>query len=346
VQKNIFKNKPFLIAEISANHCGNIGLAKKLIDTAKNNGADAVKLQTFSPDTMTIKADKKDFKIKEGLWKGYNLWNLYEKAQTPYSWHKELFNYAKRKKIICFSTPFDETAVELLEKLNTPVYKISSFEMTDIPLIKKIAKTKKPIIMSTGLSNLDEIELSFKTAKKFGCKDITLLYCVSAYPAKESDINLNNINILKKKFGCRVGFSDHTKNTNIACAAIAMGAEVIEKHIALNGQKKGLDIKFSLKGKEILSFKKRISETYKFLGLNKFKRSKNEMKNKKFRRSIYAYKNIEKGEKFSKKNIKVIRPGYGLDPKYFEQLIGKKSPKKIKIASRINLKIFKMTLKK
>ena len=213
--------------------------------------------------------------------------------------------------------------------------------MTDIPLIKKIAKTKKPIIMSTGLSNLDEIELSFKTAKKFGCKDITLLYCVSAYPAKDSDINLNNLNILKKKFSCRVGFSDHTNNTNIACAAVAMGAEVIEKHIALNGQKKGLDIRFSLKGKEIQLFKKRISETYKFLGSNNFKRSKNEMKNKKFRRSIYAYKNIKKGEKFSKKNIKVIRPGYGLDPKYFEQLIGRKSTKKIEIASRINLKHLK-----
>ena len=247
----------------------------------------------------------------------------------------------KKKKIICFSTPFDETAVELLEKLNTPIYKISSFEMTDIPLIKKIAKTKKPIIMSTGLSNLEEIELSFNTAKKFGCKDITLLYCVSAYPAKDSDINLNNLDILKKKFSCRVGFSDHTNNTNIACAAVAMGAEVIEKHIALNGQKKGLDIKFSLKGKEIQLFKKRISETYKFLGSNNFKRSKNEMKNKKFRRSIYAYKNIKKGEKFSKKNIKVIRPGYGLDPKYFDQLIGKKSLKKIEIASRINLKHLK-----
>lgn len=341
MQKNIFKNKPFLIAEISANHCGNLRLAKKLIDTAKNNGADAVKLQTFSPETMTLNSNKKDFKIKEGLWKGYSLWNLYKKAQTPYSWHQELFNYAKKKKIICFSTPFDETAVELLEKLNTPIYKISSFEMTDIPLIKKIAKTKKPIIMSTGLSNLEEIELSFNTAKKFGCKDITLLYCVSAYPAKDSDINLNNLDILKKKFSCRVGFSDHTNNTNIACAAVAMGAEVIEKHIALNGQKKGLDIKFSLKGKEIQLFKKRISETYKFLGSNNFKRSKNEMKNKKFRRSIYAYKNIKKGEKFSKKNIKVIRPGYGLDPKYFDQLIGKKSLKKIEIASRINLKHLK-----
>ena len=341
MQKNIFKNKPFLIAEISANHCGNLRLAKKLIDTAKNNGADAVKLQTFSPETMTLNSNKKDFKIKEGLWKGYSLWNLYKKAQTPYSWHQELFNYEKKKKIICFSTPFDETAVELLEKLNTPIYKISSFEMTDIPLIKKIAKTKKPIIMSTGLSNLEEIELSFNTAKKFGCKDITLLYCVSAYPAKDSDINLNNLDILKKKFSCRVGFSDHTNNTNIACAAVAMGAEVIEKHIALNGQKKGLDIKFSLKGKEIQLFKKRISETYKFLGSNNFKRSKNEMKNKKFRRSIYAYKNIKKGEKFSKKNIKVIRPGYGLDPKYFDQLIGKKSLKKIEIASRINLKHLK-----
>ena len=188
------------------------------------------------------------------------------------------YSVMQKKGIICFSTPFDETAVDLLEKLKTPIYKISSFEMTDIPLIKKVAKTGKPMIISTGLSNLDEIEYTYKIAKKYGCKDITLLYCVSSYPAKYSEINLNNLKILKKKFPCRIGFSDHSNNVNIACAAVALGAEVIEKHIALDNQKNGLDIKFSLKGKQILNFKKKIVDTYNFLGSDKFYRSKSELK--------------------------------------------------------------------
>lgn len=346
MSKKIFNKKPFLIAEVSANHCGNIKNAKKLIDLAKKYGADAVKFQTFKPETMTLNSHNKDFKIQDGLWKGRNLWDLYSEAQTPYSWHKELFNYSKKKKILCFSTPFDETAVDLLEKLKAPIYKVSSFEITDIPLIKRIAKTKKPMIISTGLSDLDEIELSFKTAKKYGCKDITLLYCVSSYPAKSEDINLNNIKILKDKFKCRIGFSDHTINSDIACAAVAAGAEVIEKHIAIGGQKKGLDVEFSLKGKEILNFKNKILNTYKLLGSKIFFRSKNELKNLKFRRSIYASQNILKGERFSKKNLKIVRPGYGLDPKYFDKLIGKKSPSKMKFASRITTKILNKVLKK
>ena len=256
------EKKPILIAEISSNHNGSLNMAKKLIKCAKENGADAVKLQTYTADTMTFKSNKKYFKIKKGLWKGYNLWNLYNKAHTPLKWHKKLFNYSKKIKIVCFSTPFDETSVDFLEKLNCPIYKVASFEITDIPLIKKIARTKKPIIISTGMANLKEIEVAYKTAKKYGAKDITLLYCVSNYPSKISDFNLNNIKILKKKFKCRVGLSDHSKDEKIATTAVACGAEIIEKHIALENQKKGLDIEFSIKGKEIRKFKNSISETY------------------------------------------------------------------------------------
>ena len=238
------KNTIFLIAEISANHCGNFKLAKKLIKCAKTNGANAVKLQTFTPDTMTINSNKKYFKIKQGLWKGYNLWDLYNKAQTPLKWHKELFRYGKSLGIKVFSTPYDETAVDFLEKLHCPIYKISSFEMTDLNLIKKVSKTKKPLIISTGMANLDEIETSFKVAKRNGAKDITLLYCVSNYPSSINDFNLNNIKILKDKFKCKVGISDHSTDNRVAIASVACGAEVIEKHIALDNQKKGLILIF------------------------------------------------------------------------------------------------------
>ncbi len=322
----MIKKIPFLIAEISANHCGNFNLAKKLIKCAKRSNANAVKLQTYTADTMTIKSNKKYFKIKNGLWKGYNLWELYNEAHTPLKWHKGLFDYGKKLGITVFSTPFDETAVDFLEKLKCPIYKVASFEMTDIPLIKKIASTKKPMIISTGMANIKEIELTFKTAKKYGANDITLLYCVSNYPSKISDFNLNNIKILKEKFKCRVGLSDHSKDEKVAVAAIAAGAEVIEKHIALDNQKKGLDIEFSLKGKKIRQFREVINKTYRLLGNKEFYRNQSEEKSKLFRRSIFVIKNIKKGEKFSKNNIKRIRPGYGLPPIYYEKLLNKKSP--------------------
>jgi pseudaminic acid synthase len=328
--------KPFLIAEISANHCGNFALAQKLIRCAKINGADAVKLQTYTPDTMTINSNKKYFRITKGLWKGYNLWKLYEKAQTPLDWHSKLFSYARKIGIKIFSTPFDETSVDFLEKLHCPLYKVSSFEMTDIDLIKKIARTKKPMIISTGMATLKEIELTYKTAKKYGCKDVTLLYCVSNYPSKISDFNLNNIKILKEKFKCKVGLSDHSLDNKIAMTAVACGAEVIEKHIALEGQKKGLDIKFSLKGKMIRKFRNDIDETHKILGRKKFFRSSTEDKSKKFRRSIFAIKDIKKGEKFSVTNVKKIRPSDGLSPIYYKKVITKKSKRNIKIGEPIN----------
>ena len=323
----MIKNKiPFFVAEISANHCGNINLAKKLIKCAKDNGADAAKLQTYTADTMTIQSNKKYFKIKNGLWKGYDLWNLYNEAHTPLEWNKKLFDYGKKLGITIFSTPFDETAVNLLEKLKCPMYKVASFEITDLLLIKKISQTKKPIIISTGMASMEEIELAYRTAKNYGAKDITLLYCVSNYPSKNTDFNLNNIKILKNKFKCRVGLSDHSKDNRVAIAAVAAGAEVVEKHIALDKQKKGLDIEFSLKGKEIKKFKEDINLAYNLLGKKYFYRNKSENKSKIFRRSIFATENIKKGEKFNNQNIRRIRPGYGLEPKYYEKLIGRKSP--------------------
>tara|TARA_B100000989_G_scaffold297916_1_gene285230 strand:- start:438 stop:1454 length:1017 start_codon:yes stop_codon:yes gene_type:complete len=319
-------DKIFFIAEISANHCGSFKLAKRLIKCAYVNGADAVKLQTYTADTMTIKSDKKYFKINEGIWKGYNLWNLYDKAHTPLKWHKDLFSYGKSLGIKVFSTPFDITSVDFLEKLNCPYYKIASFEMTDLNLVKKISQTKKPIIISTGMASLDEISNTFKIAKRNGAKDITLLYCVSNYPSSVSDFNLNNIKILKDKFKCKVGISDHSTDNRVAIAAVASGAEVIEKHIAVENQKEGFDIDFSLKGKEIKKLREDIDIAYNLLGKNYFFRNKIENKSKIFRRSIFTIKNIKKGEKFSKDNIKVVRPGYGLEPKYFNKILNKKSP--------------------
>jgi pseudaminic acid synthase len=320
------RNKIFFIAEISANHCGDFNLAKKLIKCAYLNGADAVKLQTYTADTMTVKSNKRYFQIKEGLWKGYTLWDLYNEANTPLKWHKKLFKYAKTLGIKIFSTPFDITAINFLEKLNCPIYKIASFEMTDLNLVKKISQTKKPLIISTGTANLDEIKETVKTARKYGAKDITLLYCVSNYPSSINDFNLHNIKILKNKFKCKVGISDHSKDNRVAIASVACGAEVIEKHIALDNQKKGFDIAFSLKGREIRNFRDDIDTTYKLLGKNTFFRNKSENKSKIFRRSIFAIKKIKKGEKFSKENIKIIRPGFGLAPKYYNKILNKKSP--------------------
>jgi pseudaminic acid synthase len=330
IYKNPLKKIPFLVAEISANHNGSLLHAKKLIKTAKIYGADAVKLQTYKPDTLTIKSNKSDFKIRGGLWNGKTLWDLYNKAQTPFEWHEELFNYAKKLKITCFSTPFDESAVNFLESLDCPFYKIASFEMNHIPLIKKIAQTKKPIIISTGMANLDEIDLAYKIAKKNGAKEIVLLYCVSNYPSKISDFNFNNIRILKKRYKCKIGFSDHSTDNKVVAAAIAAGAEIIEKHIALEGQKNGFDVAFSLKGKEIKNYVQVIKDTSLMMGKGYYFRNKSENSSLQFRRSIYAISDIKKGEKFTKKNIRVIRPGFGVQPIYFEKLINKKSPFNIK----------------
>ncbi len=335
------KNKINFIAEISANHCGNINMAKKLIKCAKDNGATAAKIQTYTAETMTLNSKKKYFRIKNGLWKGLTFWQLYKKASTPLNWHKHLFQYSKKINIPLFSSPFSEESVDFLETLNCPMYKVASPEITHIPLIKKIARTKKPIIISTGMSNLKEIKIAFDTAKKYGCKDITLLYCVSNYPAMDADFNLNNIHILKKKFNCKIGFSDHSLNSNIAFAAVACGAEVVEKHIALKNQKKGFDIKFSIKGTEIKNFITKLNEAKKLLGKKFFFRSKNEIKNQIYRRSIFVAKNISKGEKFSKENLKIVRPNYGLSPIFYHKIINKRSPFKLLKGNPLKKEIIK-----
>lgn len=334
-------NSPFFIAEISANHNGKYELAKKLIKCAKDNGADAVKLQTYTADTMTLKSNKKYFKIKSGLWKGYTLWDLYDKAHTPIEWHQKLFEYAKSIGIKIFSTPFDISAVDLLEKLKCPIYKIASFEMTDLNLIKRVAQTKKPMIISTGMADLDEINETVKLAKKSGAKDITLLYCVSNYPSSIEDFNLENIKVLKKKFKCKIGFSDHSLDNRIAIVAVAKGAEVIEKHIALDNQRKGFDIEFSLKGKEIKKYIDDLKIAKKLSEKKSFFRNKSENKSKIFRRSIFVTQNIKKGEKFSPQNIKVIRPGHGVAPKYFQKLIKLKSPENLEAKEPLKKSVLK-----
>ena len=332
------KSPPILIAEISANHTGSIQKAKKLILTAKKNGADLVKLQTYEPRNMTINSSLKDFLVKDGLWKGYKLWDLYKEAQTPLKWQKELFDYSKKIKIPCFSTPYDDEGVDLLKKLNSKLYKVSSFEMKDSSLVKKICSIGKPVIISTGLANLKEINEVYKVAKKSGCKQLILLYCVSSYPAKNKDFNLNNIDILRKKFKCEIGFSDHSTDNSVAMLAISRGARVIEKHIALDNQKDGLDIAFSIKGREIRKFKEDMLKAWTLLGKNKFLRTGDELKNIKFQRSIYVVKNIKKGEKFSTTNIKRIRPGFSLPANKWSFVLGRKSKKTYTIGSRINLK--------
>ena len=262
---------------------------------------------------------------------------MYKKGHTPFSWHKELFEYAKKINIKIFSTPFDETAVDLLESLNCPYYKVSSFEITHLPLIKKIASKKKDMIISTGLANLKEIKTAYDTAKKYGAKNVTLLYCVSNYPSNIEDFNLMNINILKRKFNCNVGLSDHSLDNSISATAVVLGARIFEKHIALN-KKKGLDSHFSLVGKEIYEYKQNLLKIYELIKNKNFFRSKKELENIKFRRSIFSFKDIKKGEKFSHENIKVVRPSDGLDPKFYEKLIGKKSKFNIKKFTPLKIK--------
>jgi len=337
----ILKKYPLLIAEISANHNGKLENALKLISEAKKYGADLIKLQTFTPKNMTLDTHKDKFILKEGIWKNKSLFDLYKKGQTPYHWHKIIFDFCREKKISCFSTPFHEEDVDFLETLKCPMYKVASFELNYLNLIKKIAKTKKPIILSTGMANLNEIEIAFNTAKKYGASEIIILYCVSNYPAKNKDFNLNNINFLKKKFKCRVGLSDHSTDNEIVKAAVASGATIIEKHIALRKEKKALDYDFSLKDKEIEVFKSDIVNTYNLLGKNFFYREKIEFKNRKFRRSIFTSKAIKKGEKFTKHNLQVLRPAIGISPYYFEKLLKQKSPFNLKKNYHLPKKLIK-----
>lgn len=323
------KKTPFIIAELSGNHNGQLSNALKLVDLAAKSGVDAIKLQTYTPETITLNSNKKDFLIKDkkNPWKkNRNLFELYKKAHTPWSWHKKIFDRAKKKKLIYFSSPFDETAVDFLEKLNVPAYKIASFENTHFPLLKKVAQTGKPVIMSTGLSTLKELKDSINYLKKNGCKKLALLKCTSAYPASPKDLNLKTINELKKVFKCEVGFSDHSLGIGAAVTAVALGATIIEKHFTLK-KNIGVDGLFSSEVNEMKMLKKECDLSWRSLGKVFYGPTKNEIIFKKSRRSIYASMDIKKGEKFTLKNIKVIRPSNGMHPKNFEKILGKKSTK-------------------
>lgn len=315
--------KPYIIAELSANHNGSINKALKGIEVAAQCGVDAIKIQSYSPDSMTIDCDKDDFQIKGGLWDGYKLYDLYTWAQTPFSWHQQLFDKAKEVGVTLFSTPFDESAVELLEHLNTPAYKVASFEVTDLPLIKRIAQTGKPIIISTGMANLEEITDAINTAKENGCTELVVLHCISAYPSPIEQSNLATITDISKKFDVISGLSDHTLGTVASVTSIAMGASLIEKHFTLDRGDKGPDSEFSL---EPIELKRLVEETraaYQAIGHASFERKPVEEASMKFRRSLYFIDDLKKGDVITEKNIRRIRPGYGLKPKYFLQVVGK-----------------------
>ncbi len=317
------QQSPYIIAELSANHNGDINRAFASIKAAKEAGADAVKIQSYTADTMTIPCDNEEFQIHGGLWDGYNLYDLYKWAQTPFEWHKPLFDYAKKIGITIFSTPFDFSAVNLLEELNTPAYKIASFEIIDLPLIKYVAQTKKPMIMSTGMANLDEISEAVATAKENGCKDLVLLHCISSYPAPPEQSNLRTIPDLAKRFGVLSGLSDHTMGTTVAVSSVALGACVIEKHFTLNRADKGPDSEFSLEPHELKQLCDNTKIAHQSLGVAGYELKNAEKSGVKFRRSLYAVKDIKQGEAFTKDNIRSIRPGFGLPPKHYEKILGK-----------------------
>ena len=315
-------NPLFKIAEISANHNGSIDRAKKTIEAAKQSGANAVKLQTYTPDTITINCDRDEFILKGGTWDGAKLYDLYKSAHTPYEWHKELFDYAKKLKITCFSSPFDRTAVELLESLNCPAYKIASFEIIDHPLIEEVAKTGKPILMSTGAASENEIQEALEVARSFGTKDILLFHCISAYPALLEDSGLLAIEYLRNKYDVEVGLSDHTIGPQAGIIAASLGAVAIEKHFTLNRSDGGPDSSFSMEPKEFKDMSAKLDLTVKALGKNTLSRSQSEKQSRSIRKSIYFIKNLKLGNKITDKDIKVIRPGNGLHPKFLKNIIG------------------------
>ncbi|MDB9909843.1 pseudaminic acid synthase [Gammaproteobacteria bacterium] len=314
---------PYIIGEISANHNGDIKNVFKLIDVAKSSGASAVKMQTYSADTMTVKSSSEDFMLRGGLWDGRSLYDLYLEAALPWDWHKEIFDYANKADMTIFSTPFDHTAVDLLENLNTPAYKIASFEAIDIPLIKYVASTKKPMIISTGMTTIEEISEAIFAAQDSGCKDLIILHCVSSYPAFSSDYNLNTILDMQKRFNVLVGLSDHTTENTTAIASVGLGACVIEKHITLDRNGGGPDDSFSLEPEGLQELCKQTKIAWESLGNASYHRNQGEADNKKFRRSIYFMKDIKAGETIKADDIRIIRPGFGIEPKYLDEVIGK-----------------------
>lgn len=317
-------HSPYIIAELSANHNGSLERALQTIDAAHNAGADAIKLQTYTADTMTIDCDRKEFMIKGGLWDSYKLYDLYKWAETPFEWHKAMFRHARKRGISVFSTPFDESAVDLLEQLDTPAYKIASFENIDIPLIKYIAKTGKPVIMSTGMASEEEITEAVDAARSAGCKELLLLHCISSYPAPIDQANIRQLVELERRFDVVPGLSDHTLGTTTAVAAVAIGACVIEKHFTLSRADKGPDSEFSIEPDELKQLCRDTHDAWQAVGQIGYGRQPVEEGSKLFRRSIYFVRDLPAGHVISSKDIRRIRPGMGLAPKFFDDLLGKR----------------------
>ncbi len=317
------ENSPYVIAEMSANHNGDINNAYKIIDMAKTAGADAVKLQTYKADTLTIDSKLPDFQLTEGLWAGQSLYNLYESAFMPWEWHELLFDYGKQADITIFSSPFDTTAVDLLEDLNAPAYKIASFEAVDLPLIEYVARTGKPMIISTGMADVYEIQEAIEAAREGGCKELAILHCVSGYPAPAEDYNLRTLVDMQQRFGLVTGLSDHTIDNTTAISSIALGASIIEKHVTLDRNGGGVDDSFSLEAKELEELCMGAKVAWQSLGKVDYGRKSSEQSNIKFRRSLYFVKDIKKGEVITKEHIRSIRPGFGLAPKFYEKVLGK-----------------------
>ncbi|CAL2060681.1 pseudaminic acid synthase [Tenacibaculum sp. 190524A05c] len=317
-------DKCFIIAELSANHGGSLEVAKETVRAAKRAGADAIKLQTYTADTITLNVKSDDFKIKQGTaWDGQYLYDLYKEASLPWEWHKPLFELAEKEGLICFSSPFDKTAVDFLEELNTPIYKVASFEITDIPLIKYIASKKKPIIISTGIATKEDIELAIQTCKEEGNEDITILKCTSAYPAALEDANLLTIPDIIQQFKVKSGLSDHTLGIEAPMIAVALGAKVIEKHFILDKKIGGADAHFSLDEKEFKLMVDSVRRTEKMLGSVDYEMNNKKKKSREFSRSLYVSENVKSGDIVSEENIRSVRPGFGLHPKYYDEVLGK-----------------------
>jgi N-acetylneuraminate synthase len=316
---------PYIIAEMSANHNGDIENAFKIIEQAKKNGASAVKIQTYTADTLTLKSKLPDFVIADGLWSGRTLYDLYEWAHTPWDWHESLFNYARKVGITMFSSPFDSTAVDMLEDLNAPAYKIASFEVIDLALIKYVANTGKPMIISTGMADGDEIGEAVEAAREGGCKELALLHCVSGYPAPSADYNLITLPDIASRFNLITGLSDHTLDNNTAIAAVALGASIVEKHFTLDRNGGGPDDSFSLEPADLLDLCRDSETVWRALGKVNYGRKSSEIENLKFRRSLYFVKDVNKGEMITTDMVRSIRPGYGLLPKHLDDVLGKKA---------------------
>lgn len=330
-------NNTFVIAEMSANHNHKLNVAIDTIKVAKKAGADAIKIQTYTADTLTLDCNKPDFCLTGGLWDGESFYSLYRKAYTPWVWHEEIFRVAREEGLVCFSTPFDKTAVDLLESLDNPIYKIASFEITDIPLIKYIGSKHKPVIMSTGIAMEEDIQLALDTLRGEGCNDITLLKCTSAYPAPIEDANLLTIPDMKKRFGCKAGLSDHTMGSIVPLAAVALGAEVIEKHFIIDRSIGGPDSEFSMEAAEFKSMVDGIRVVEKALGEVKYPTNPDQIKGRTACRSLYVAEDVRVGDVVTEKNVRSVRPGFGLHPKFLPEVIGKRFLRSVTKGERFEL---------